>query len=430
MRRIYLDYASLTPIDGCVLREMKKYSGAEYANPSSWYKEGVNAKNAMNDGRKMIAEFIHAHPDEIFFTSGGTEANNIAILGPIERLHSNGVECKDMHILLSEIEHSSVLECVSELKKRGVQVDYVGVDSSGVVKLDELKKKIKVNTVVVSIMMVNNETGVIQPIREIAKLVRHARNSFTETISPTSPTTFPRGESPRAAKPRENVSVKSRDGFRIDDRAKYPLFHTDAAQAVCYQELNVEQLGIDLLTLDASKAYGPRGIGALFIRRNSPIKEIIFGGGQEKGIRSGTENIPGIMGLAKAVDIIRGERGDERSGELERIKVLRQYFIDGLKSIRADIVIHGNIDHVSPHIVNVSIPNIDNEFFLFQLDAHGIACSTKSSCLRDADESYVLKAMGANSKSSIRFSFGRFTKKRHIKKALRIINLLILQKHV
>lgn len=377
-RRVYLDYASLTPINGRVLREMKKYSSSKYANPYSWYKEGVSAKEAMNGGRKMIADFIHAHPDEVVFTGSGTEANNLAILGPVEYLHSKGVEYKAMHILVSEIEHSSVLECAAELKQRGVQVDFISVDSSGVVNLDDLKKKIKTNTVMVSVMTVNNETGMIQPIREIAKIIRHFRNSLT-------------------------------------------VFHTDAAQAACLQELNVEKLGIDLLTLDGSKMYGPRGIGALYIRRNTHIKPIIFGGGQEREMRSGTENISGIMGFAKAFYIIH----DEQTKENVRLKELRRYFIDEIKLIKPEIVVHGLGAEVSPHIVNVSIPGIDNEFFLFQLDAHGIACSTKSSCLRDADESYVLKAMGVNSKTSIRFSFGRWTKKRHIARTLRIIRKLL-----
>jgi cysteine desulfurase len=397
-RRIYLDYASLTPIDRRVWREMKKYSSMEYANPSSWYKEGVAAKNAMDNDRKIIADFVHAHTDEIIFTSGGTEANNLAILGPIEYLHDNGIEYSNMHILASEIEHSSVLECIAEAKKRGVQTDLIEVDRLGIVKLDDLKKKIKANTVIVSIMTVNNETGVIQPIKEIAKIIRHFRNMNMFRF----------------------VATK-----REASEFKYPIFHTDAAQAANFQELNVEQFGVDLLTLDGSKIYGPRSIGALYIRRNIPIEPIIFGGGQEKGMRSGTENISQIMGFAKAVQIIRNESMKENS----RINELKRHFILGLKSIKSDIFVHGENAPISPHIANVSIPGIDNEFFLLQLDAKGIACSTKSSCLRDTDESYVLKAMKADSKNSIRFSFGRWTKMRHIKKALKII-LRILKNRV
>ncbi len=425
--RIYLDYASLTPIDKRVSREMKKYSAVNYSNSSSWCKEGVSAKNAMNNGRKRIADFIRAHPDEIVFTGSGTEANNMAILGPIEFLRERGVEYKDTHILVSAIEHSSVLECVKELQKKGVQIDYILVDSAGIIRLDDFKNKIRSNTVVVSIMSVNNETGAVQPIREIAKIIRRFRNSLTTSVADTFP--------PRAL----NRSAPLRLAFgsigleAIND-FKYPILHTDAAQAVCHQELFVEQLGVDLLTLDGSKAYGPRGIGALFIRRNIPIKPILFGGGQENGMRSGTENIPGIMGFAKALDIIQCERACETT----RIKKMQNYFIEGMKLIRSDIIVNGvgagvvsgndNDAKISPHIANISIPGIDNEFFVFQLDARGIACSTKSSCLRDDSESYVLKAMNANSGTSIRFSFGRKTKMRHIKKIHDIIGRLMTAK--
>ncbi len=181
-----------------------------------------------------------------------------------------------------------------------------------------------------------------------------------------------------------------------------------------YNELNVELFGVDLMTLDASKAYGPRGIGALYVKRGTPIEQTIYGGGQERGLRSGTENLPAVMGFAKALDIAAAERGEER----ERLPDLKQLFIQGLKNIRPDATINPG---QSPHILNVSIPRMDNEFFLLQLDAKGVAASTKSSCLRDTDESYVLQAVGADSKTSLRFSFGRYTKRADIAKTLKII---------
>lgn len=382
-KRIYLDYASMTPVDSLVLAVMKRYSCNEYANPSSWYKEGVEAKKILEGARKSVAESIGALPDEIIFTGGGTEANNIAIFGVVEAARKNSIEYKDMHMITSVIEHSSVLECFNRLESFGVQVDFVSVDKNGVVLLDELKKKIRSNTILVSIMMVNNEIGSVQPLREIAKIIRRANN--------------------------ENI-----------------IFHTDASQAYLYNEMNVAKLGVDLLTLDGSKVYGPRGVGALYIKRDTNIVSTIFGGGQEKGLRSGTENIASIAGLAKALEIAKNERGDDTgpSGEIKRIGDLRMQFIQGLKSIRSDITVNG--DHSSPHIVNVSIPNIDNEFFVLQLDAKGVACSTKSSCLRDEDESYVLRAIGANSGESVRFSFGRYTKSSDVKKVLGIIRRILI----
>jgi cysteine desulfurase len=404
--RIYLDYASLTPVDPRVINEICKYSGTVYANPSSWYKEGVNAKKALDEARKDVADFLGAHSDEIIFTSGGTEGNNIALQGIIKTFLEKRPGNVKPHIIVSAIEHSSILVTVEELEKEGCEVTKIAVDKNGVVIVEEIKKAIQANTVLVSIMTVNNEIGSIQPIRDIAKIIRQAKASLSTEL----------GGSAR----------------------HYPIFHTDAAQAGLFLNLNVDQMGVDLLTLDAGKVYGPRGVGALYIRRNlfsktlaeedivnQLVKPIVFGGGQERGIRSGTENIPGICGFAKALLLVRKEIEIERN----RISGLRETFINGIKKIRPDITINGcedsNSNKISPHIVNISIPDIDNEFFVMQLDAKGIACSTKSSCLRDVDESYVLNAIGADSHASIRFSFGRWTTMADINKVLRCISSIL-----
>lgn len=392
--RIYLDYASLTPIDPEVVKEMALYSGVEYANPSSLYKEGVAAKKAMEEARKKAAAFIGAHSDEVIFTSGGTESNNLAIIGAVEAMRESGVEYKDMHVITSVIEHSSVRECVNYLSSREVKVDVISVDRFGVVDLEDLGNKIRPNTVIVSIMTVNNEVGTLEPIRDIAKIIRHARSRFVDS------------------------SI-----FNFQSDTAYPLFHTDAAQAVLFQELNVEKLGVDLLTIDSSKAYGPRGIGMLYKKRNVLLTNIIHGGGQESGLRSGTETLPQVMGFVKALELA----ALERSSEAVRIDALRKTFVTGLISLAKGIRINSALDIgiSTPHILNISIPRIDSEMFLFQLDTRGIACSTKSSCLRDEDESYVLKAIGADSKTSLRFSFGRWTKDKDIKDTLAAISELL-----
>ena len=407
-KRIYLDYASLTPVDRRVLAEMKKYSGGSgstvgYANPSSIYKEGVAAKKAMEDGRTRVAGFLNAHADEIIFTSGGTEANSLALEGVLRAARRGGNARP--HLVISNIEHSSIMETAAEMERQGVEVTRLAVDASGRVSPEELEKAIKPETLLVSLMIVNNETGSIQPIREIAKAVRHAR---------------------------EQIMPLAADGTR----SRYPLLHTDAAQAAAYSDLNVEQLGVDLLTLDAGKAYGPRGIGALYVRRGAPIEPAIHGGGQEHGLRSGTENVPAIMGFAKALDIVSGDHmrfGTKNVSkcigvgkEASRIQALKKAFFEGLKKLRPDVKLNPpgtGIESPSqaPNILNVSIPGIDNEFFVLQLDAHGIAASTKSSCLRDAEGSYVLRAIGADSGTSVRFSFGRWTKRRDVAKTLRVI---------
>ncbi len=386
-KRIYLDYAALTPIDPIVVAEIKKYSNPAYGNPASLYKEGVAAKKVLESSRKVVGDFIHAHKDEIIFTSGGTESNNSALIGLIESLKSKGMEYSDMHVLISAVEHSSVLECANYLSDREVRVEKIEVDQAGAVSLEDLKRKLRPNTVFVSIMTVNNEIGTVQPIREISKVIRHARE------------------------------VNSKNSiFSFQTAVQYPLFHTDAAQAGLYEELDVEKMGVDLLTLDGSKVYGPRGIGALYVKRGVPLKPIVHGGGQEMGIRSGTENIPAIAGFAKALQIASAEK----EKETRRLVLLRTFFIELLKKVRKDIKINGGA-YVSPHIINVSIPSIDNEFFIIQLDTKGIACSTKSSCLHDQDESYVLKAVGADSKTSVRFSLGRWTTRQEIMRVIKEI---------
>ncbi len=347
MSRIYLDYASLTPIDKDVVKVMNKYHSMEYMNPSSLYISGVASKKALLDARTRIAKILHAHPDEIIFTSGGTESN---------RLILESVENKN--IIISAIEHSSIIN--------NTHAVHISVDKSGIIDFKALEKSITAETKLVSIMLVNNEIGVIEPIHEIAKIIRHIRKI--------------------------NNSI-------------YPLLHTDACQAL-YQPLHVEKLGVDLVTLDGMKMYGPRGVGMLYVRR-----------GTVKIERQGTENIPGIMGFAQAL-----EQVDKiRDKEVRRLRELKKYFMDGLVKINPDIKVNGNLDTSSPHILNVAIPNIDNEFFVLQLDAKGIECSTKSACLIDTDESYVMKAIGADSKKSVRFSFGRYTTKGELKKTLKII---------
>jgi cysteine desulfurase len=380
-KRIYLDYASLTPIDPRVVREMGKFSASAYANPSSLYKEGVTAKKVLAEMRKKVADLIHAHADEIVFTSGGTESNALVLEGVGRAAHRNGIA--KPHIIISSIEHSSIIETAHMLEKHGCEITRLSVDRAGVVSVEELKKALKPTTVLVSIMMVNNEIGSIQPIKEIAKVVRQAR--------------------------------AGKDAAKAD---AYPLFHTDAAQGFLYEELFVEKLGVDFMTLDGSKVYGPRGIGCLFMKRGAPIEPIMYGGGQEKGMRSGTENLPSIAGFTKALEIAAGERTKEAA----RIADLRADFVNMIHMHKPAVTVNGS---GSPHILNISIPGVDNEFLLFQLDAHGIACSTKSSCLRDEEESYVLKAIGANSAHSLRFSFGRFTKKADIKAAVKALLALI-----
>lgn len=375
MKKIYLDYASLTPVDRRVYRVMSKFSNKKYGNPGALYSSAVEAKNAMNDARERVAKVLHARKDEIIFAGSGTEANNLAIQGIMKAY-------KGKHMIVSEIEHSSVLETAKALEETGVEVTYLKVDKDGIVDLEELKKIIKPETILISVMMVNNEVGTIEPIQEIAKIVRDARK---------------------------------RNGTAT------PFFHTDACQAPNTLDVYVEKLNIDALTLDGHKIYGPRGVGMLFLRKGVRCEPIIFGGGQESGLRSATENISGMQGFARALEISEKERAKESA----RLFMLKEYFIDELKKIDPHIFINGNPATSSSHILSVSISGVDSEFFVLQLDVKGVECSTKSACLRDEDESYVLRSIGVDSKNSIRFSFGRGTSKGEIKKTLDIIKKLL-----
>lgn len=400
-RRIYADYAALTPVAPCVLRAMNEVYMAESvsaANPSALYREGVRAERLVQSARESIARHIHAHADEIIFTSSGTEANNNAILGVVAHAQrmQKGSASAPVHIIVSAIEHSSVLEAARALEQRGVAVDYVPVDAYGIVDVQLLKKMIRPETVLVSVMAANNEIGTVQPIAEIAKLVRHAR---------------------------------------AQNPAGYPLFHSDACQIAQYVPIRVEGFGPDLITFDAHKMYGPRGIGALWIRRRfkDQCDPIMFGGGQERGLRPGTESVPAIVGFARAFEYVCRDQ----EAEVARIEELREFFVSGIKKrimpLVAGAAITGHELERLPHIVHMTLPSIDTEMLVLQLDAWGVACSTKSSCMRDEAESYVVRALGAagdnydvesarqRAQHTVRFSIGRATTKKSI---VRILNIL------
>ncbi|MDB5259359.1 MAG: hypothetical protein JWO73_567 [Candidatus Taylorbacteria bacterium] len=393
-KRIYLDHASLTPIDPAVQREVNRYSSEKFMNPSSIHAQGTAAGKALLEARHACAALIGAHADEIVFAGSGTEANNLAILGAARNAAENQflagqLAGKKPHVIVSAIEHASVLKTAIALHSSGaVELSLAPVDANGVVILSEFKKLLCKETVLVSIMMTNNEIGTIQPIRETIKAVRHHRKT---------------------------------SGLLAVSDAAYPLVHTDACQAALYEKLDMEKLGVDMLTLDAHKVFGPRGIGMLYVRRKTPVSPIIYGGDQERGLRSGTENIPGIMGFAHALKLA----AEMREKETARMLELRDYFAVGLRRIDPAISINAENADRTPHILNVSIPGIDAEFFILQLDAAGISCSTKSSCLSMDDESYVLSSIGIDSKSSVRFSFGRTTTKDELKQALAAIDYLL-----
>jgi len=386
-KRIYLDYAATTERAG---------------NPSSIHQEGVKAKKMLDEARRKTAAFFGARPEEIIFTSGGTESNNLAIFGAIGT---------GKHAITTVIEHSSVLECFRELEKRGVKVDYLPVNSEGILELKTLAKALRPETALVSIGYVNGEIGVVQPIGKISKLLKttYSKMALSGKLLADQPL-------PHLAKSLPSTPFRNCEKL---------LFHCDASQAPLYLNCEKETLGADLITVDGHKIYGPLGAGALFVRKGVNLKPIMFGGGQENSLRPGTENLPAIVGLADALELAK----KNREKESKRLATLRDFFISKIKKEIPEAVLNGPPSQgygvAMPNIVNFSFPDKEAEFLALQLDANGIAVATKSACLKNERESYVVKALGGDSRrasSAIRFSFGKDTKKSDLEYTIKVLS--------
>ncbi|MQR95448.1 cysteine desulfurase family protein [Fictibacillus phosphorivorans] len=355
MKNVYLDHAATSPVHPEVIEEMIPFLIEHFGNPSSIHQYGRQTRKALDDARTMIATSIGASRNEIIFTSGGTESDNLAILGTVSALENKG-----KHVITTEVEHHAVLHTFHELEKRGYDVTYLSVDDEGRISLDELKRSLTEDTILVSIMYCNNETGTTQDIKEIGKILKE----------------------------------------------KEILFHTDAVQAYGLISLDVNELNIDLLSASGHKINSPKGTGFLFVREGVPFLPQGFGGEQERKRRAGTENVAGIAALRKAASIAEKER-EER---------FRQYtiFRDTMKRVwqeeEISFIENGSPDHFLPHILNVSFLGVKTEVLLVNLDLAGIAASSGSACTAGSHEpSHVLKAMFDNddrTKSSVRFSFG------------------------
>lgn len=381
--RIYLDYAAATPVDRRVLLAMEPFAAKNFGNPSALHTEGQVARKAIEDARKEIAGHLDAHSDEVVFTASGTEANNVAILGVAKSFFAQPNASTTMpHIITTEIEHPSILSVIKDLEAKGAaRITYIPVSSEGRVNPRDVKDALKDETVLVTIAYANSEIGVIQEIREIAKVVRD---------------------------------------WRKDKKTQYPYFHTDACQAVNYLDVSVARLGVDLMSFNAAKIYGPKGVGALYRRRGAKLSPVIYGGGQEGGIRSGTENVSGIVGFAAALTVARSLSEKES----KRLSALRDVFIQELCAIPG-VRLTGDAKNRLPNNVNVSVSGVRSAELVLRLDAKGVACSSKSACKSsDEEASYVLKALGKLSEeaeSSIRFTLGRQTTRRDLKKAVKAL---------
>jgi cysteine desulfurase len=381
LKRVYLDHASTTPLDARVARTMEKIRSEAYGNPSSLHAEGVLARKVLEEARKKIAGVLNGHPDEIVFTSGGTESNNLGIFGVVDNPAT-------AHIIVSGIEHPSVMECVQELERRGAEVDYLPVSPEGIVSPKSVKDALRKNTVLVSVMYANNEIGTIQPIAEIAKVIRRHNKEGGKT-----------------------------------------LFHTDACQATNYLDMNVLKLGVDLMTFNASKIYGPKGVGALFVRRGVKITPYIFGGGQERNLRSGTEHVAAIVAFAEAMSIAEKMKTKESA----RLAKLRDFFIHEVLTKIPDTVLNGSASERLPNSANISFLGEDGEGIVIALDARGVAASTGSACAnisKDGKVSSVILALDGDrirAGGAVRFTLGRGTTKEDIVRTVSELKKIIFK---
>jgi cysteine desulfurase len=368
MRTVYLDNAATTPVDKRVLDAMLPYFSEKFGNTGSMHQKGLEAKEAVEEARAKVAKIIGADEKEIIFCSGGTESDNLALIGV-----ANAYKEKGNHIITLKIEHHAVLDTCEYLEEQGFKITYVNVKENGIVDPKEIEKAIKKDTILISVMYANNEIGTIQPLREISE-----------------------------------ISKKHKI-----------LFHTDACQAAGYLDINVNNLGVDLMTLNGSKIYGPKGIGILYARKGIILKPLIYGGGQERGVRSGTENVPAIVGFAKALEIAQQEKEKESA----RVSRLRDKLTEGIKKKINHIHINGDLKQRLPNNVNISFLGVEGESMILHLDSKGICASTGSACSSHSLEpSHVIKALGLSdeaSHGSLRFTLGRHTTEDDIEKVLK-----------
>ena len=356
MKIRYFDHAATTPVREEVLKEMIPYFGVEYGNASVMYSLGRSAKRAMNKARSQVAEAIHCNPNEIYFTSCGSESDNLAIKG-----FAYANKEKGNHIITSKIEHHAVLDTCKTLERQGFEVTYLDVDENGVVDLQELVNSIKSNTILISIIFANNEIGTIEPIEEIGKIAKQ-----------------------------KNI-----------------VFHTDAVQAIGNVRIDAQKLNIDMLSLSGHKFYAPKGIGALYVKEGINFEKLQDGGEQERNKRAGTENVAEIVGLGKAIELIDKEQEEYNA----KLKELRDYYFQEIKTAIPNVKINGDLENRLPGNANISFQGINGSELLFKLDEFGICASAGSACsTSNPMPSHVLTAIGLDSEfldGTLRISFGR-----------------------
>ncbi len=384
-KTIHLDYASTTPVHSEVFRAMRPYFMDEWANPNAIYKSGVRARSVIEGARTKVARALRIRSEGIIFTSGGTESNNHALVGLVEKLHAEGRAYADIEIVTTRIEHPSILEVCEILKRRGAVIQYAEVDSEGRIDEKEFETLLSPKTALVTFAYVNSEIGVVQDVKRLTRIVRAYNASYTTEI----------------------------------------LVHLDASQAPLWLPCEMDMLGVDMLTFDSGKCYGPKGVGVLALRHGVIILPFMHGGGQEGGMRSGTENTALIVGCTEA--FVRAQA--HMKSRSTAIASLRDFMFDLLQKEIPQIFINGSREERVANNVNISIPGIDTEFAVITLDHYGVNAGTKSACgTSDSQGSYVVRTVtGDNERalSTLRFTLGETTTKDDIE-----TTVAILKKHV
>ncbi len=375
-RGIYLDHAATTPVRREVQEALNEVLSSTIGNASSIHTFGQDAKRVLEESREMVATCIGAEPEEIVFTSGGTESDNLAIRGTAGALKEKG-----NHIITTAIEHPAVLNCCGALEEEGFEVTYLPVDLECLVHPEWVMEAIRPETILITVMFANNETGTIQPIAEIGKIARQ----------------------------------------------KGVVFHTDAVQAVGKVPINVDELGVDLLSMSAHKIYGPKGIGGLYVRKGTMLHPLAYGGHHERNLRPGTENVPGNAAFARAIELATEELASSR----KHIELLKERLAGGIQERIEQVQRNGALDDCLPNILNMSFAGVDGEAMLLNLDLMGVAVSTGSACSSGATEpSRVLLAMGVEpllAQASLRFSFGRDNTEEQIDRVLEVLPDIVLR---
>jgi len=340
MKPLYFDYCATTPLHPQVKQRMDEVFNEVFGNPSSMHLVGQQARQLVETARQQTADAIGAQPEEITFTGSATESDNLALVGVMRALQPH-----KRHLITSTIEHHAILHTAQAMEAEGYAVTYLPVDGQGLVDPEEVRRSIRPDTGLISVMLVNNEVGTIEPIQEIGQ-------------------------------------VAHEHGI---------IFHSDAVQALGCLDVDVDDLCVDLISISAHKIYGPKGIGALYVRQGTPIRPMIYGGSQERKLRPGTENVAGIVGLGAALELV----GREKEQARERLWELRDFLIGSLEDIIPDLIVNGPEKQISPHVVSLSFPGVDGEMMLFHLSQQGIAVSMGSACTsEDIEPSHVLSAMG------------------------------------